>query len=160
MGPLYHLPNEEDRKQCLLEAKRVLKPGGLLFAVGISRYVSLLDFLRIGGFNDSDIDNMTNHDLSTGCHVNPKKDPMLFTTAYFHRPEDLHREVDQCGFVDVNVMAIEGPILITKDLANHWADEESKQRLMQFANTVEREPAIMGMSNHIAAVAYKPYNQT
>src|SRR5205823_5178670 len=36
LGPLYHLTERDDRLQALREAKRVLRPGGLLFAVGIS----------------------------------------------------------------------------------------------------------------------------
>lgn len=36
MGPLYHLSNEEDRAKCVREAKRLLKPGGVLFASFIS----------------------------------------------------------------------------------------------------------------------------
>ncbi|NNU78136.1 class I SAM-dependent methyltransferase [Clostridium estertheticum] len=40
MGPLYHLQNRDDRLQVLNEAKRVLKKGGLLFSVGISKFSS------------------------------------------------------------------------------------------------------------------------
>ena len=32
LGPLYHLPDAEDRVRALTEAWRVLKPGGWLFA--------------------------------------------------------------------------------------------------------------------------------
>ncbi|MDO5094686.1 MAG: class I SAM-dependent methyltransferase, partial [Propionibacteriaceae bacterium] len=36
-GPLYHLHSRDDRLRALGEAKRVVCPGGLVFAVGISR---------------------------------------------------------------------------------------------------------------------------
>src|SRR5512133_3850328 len=32
MGPLYHLWQESERLQCLREARRLIKPGGLIFA--------------------------------------------------------------------------------------------------------------------------------
>lgn len=156
MGPLYHLQIVEERKQCLSEAFRVLKPGALLFAVGISRFASLLDFLRIGGFKKQEIATLIQHDLATGCHVNPTKNPMLFTEAFFHRPEELRQEISEAGFDNVEVMAIEGPILFTKDLEAHWRDDEAKARLLSFIEQVEHEHAIMGMSNHIAAIGYKP----
>lgn len=156
MGPLYHLPDIEDRKRCLSESWRVLRPGGLLFAVGISRFASLLDFLRIGDFNDEDIAAMIEQDLSSGCHVNPAKNPRLFTTAFLHKPEHLYKEISGSGFNNVAIMAIEGPILYTKDLESHWVNEQSKARLLAFAKQVENQSSIMGMSNHIAGVGYKP----
>lgn len=155
MGPLYHLPERVERMKCLKEAFRVLKPGGLLFAAGISRFVSLLDFLRTGSFDKPHIQSLILHDLETGCHQNPTKDPKLFTTAYFHKPDELRQEIADSGFLNVDIMAIEGPILVTKDLERHWANEGSKNALLLFAEQVEREPAIMGMSNHLAAVGYK-----
>ncbi len=45
MGPLYHLPDAADRRRSLAEARRVLRPGGLLLATGISRFAALLDLL-------------------------------------------------------------------------------------------------------------------
>ena len=41
---------------------------------------------------------------------------MLFTTAYFHKPEELRQEIAEAGFDNINVKAIEGPVLFTKDL--------------------------------------------
>ena len=45
-GPLYHLTSKADRLQALREAHRVLKRGGILLAVGISRFASTMDGLR------------------------------------------------------------------------------------------------------------------
>mgnify|MGYP003694160235 CR=1 FL=1 len=42
LGPLYHLTERPDRLRALREARRVLEPGGLLFAAAVSRYASLL----------------------------------------------------------------------------------------------------------------------
>ncbi len=52
LGPLYHLTERSDRITALSEAQRVLRPGGLVLAVGISRFGSLLDALRQGVLND------------------------------------------------------------------------------------------------------------
>src|SRR5579863_1273965 len=37
-GPLYHLTDPADRQQALAEAARVLRPGGRLLAVAVSRF--------------------------------------------------------------------------------------------------------------------------
>jgi ubiquinone/menaquinone biosynthesis C-methylase UbiE len=52
LGSLYYLTEAEDRAQVLREARRVLRPRGLLFAVGISRFASLLDGLFPGVIDD------------------------------------------------------------------------------------------------------------
>lgn len=41
LGPLYHLLEEEERRQAMAEAYRVLKPGGPLFAAFIPCYPAL-----------------------------------------------------------------------------------------------------------------------
>ena len=46
MGPLYHLMNEESRKQAVEEAKRVLKPGGYLFSSFILMFGGVIYGLR------------------------------------------------------------------------------------------------------------------
>jgi hypothetical protein len=43
LGPLYHLTEREERLTALGEARRVLRPGGLLAAAGISRFAPDLD---------------------------------------------------------------------------------------------------------------------
>src|SRR5918912_281736 len=42
-GPLYHLTERVDRINALREARRILSAGGLLLAVGITRFASVLD---------------------------------------------------------------------------------------------------------------------
>src|SRR5688572_25033646 len=43
LGPLYHLTDRKERITALAEAKRVLKPGGILLSAVISRYASVFD---------------------------------------------------------------------------------------------------------------------
>jgi ubiquinone/menaquinone biosynthesis C-methylase UbiE len=43
LGPLYNLPDLEDRQAVAREARRVLKPGGVVFAAGINRLAYLHD---------------------------------------------------------------------------------------------------------------------
>lgn len=42
-GPMYHLVEKKERLEALSEAYRVLKPGGVVFVAGISRFTSALD---------------------------------------------------------------------------------------------------------------------
>lgn len=50
LGPLYHLCSLEERKAALIEAKRVLKPGGKILASGINRLAYFRDLYRSPDF--------------------------------------------------------------------------------------------------------------
>jgi SAM-dependent methyltransferase len=46
LGPLYHLITSADRRRAVLEAARILRPEGLLFAAGINVLTYLRDIIR------------------------------------------------------------------------------------------------------------------
>ena len=104
MGPLYHLPDAADRVAALREAARVLAPAGLVAVAAISRYASALDGLARGLGADEAFVRIRDRDLRDGQHRNDTGRPDYFTTAYFHRPDDLREELEAAGFEDVGVL--------------------------------------------------------
>jgi ubiquinone/menaquinone biosynthesis C-methylase UbiE len=156
LGPLYHLVEHADRLAALREAYRVLKPGGVVFAAAISRFASLSDGLCRGYFKDPAFRDIVAADLATGRHRNPTNNPAYFTTAYFHRPEDLAREVGEAGLEDVRVLGIEGPAWSAAHFRDTWAVAEEREKLMQFLSLIEAEPSIQGAGAHLLAVAHRP----
>jgi ubiquinone/menaquinone biosynthesis C-methylase UbiE len=156
LGPLYHLVEHTDRLAALREAYRVLKPGGVVFAAAISRFASLNDGLLRGYFKDPTFRDIIAADLATGQHRNSANNSAYFTTAYFHRPEDLVREVSEAGLEDVRVLAVEGPVWNAVYFRDTWAIAEEREKLMQFLAMIEAEPSIQGASAHLIAVAYRP----
>lgn len=153
LGPLYHLVERSDRLQALREARRILKPAGVLFAAAISRFASLLDGLATGAFQDEQFRKIVATDLASGQHRNPTGNPAYFTTAYFHRPEETAAEVRDAGFDNVRVLAIEGPAWSAAYFRQAWSDERQRGELMQFLSLVEEEPSILGASAHLLVVA-------
>ncbi len=151
MGPLYHLTERTDRIRALREAWRVLRPGGLLFAVGVSRFASLLDGLFEGLLEDPAAARIVEEDLRSGQHRNPTPRD-YFTTSFFHRPEELEREVAEGGFEIVETVGIEGPGWVLADVAQRWADPGWRQHLLMAARAVEREPSMLGVGAHIMTV--------
>ncbi len=154
-GPLYHLIDRADRLQALREVRRVLKPRGVLFAAAISRFASLMDGLARGFFADPGFRGLVAADLTSGQHRNPTNHPQYFTTAYFHRPEDLAAEARDAGFDDVQVLAVEGPAWSAGQFLATWNDPAQRESLMQFLASIEREPSILGASAHLVAVAHR-----
>ncbi len=106
LGPLYHLVDRTERLQALREAHRILKHQGILFAAAISRFASLRAGLSFNTFQDADFRAIVAADLASGQHRNPTNRLDYFTTAYFHRPEELATEVRDAGFGDVQILAV------------------------------------------------------
>jgi ubiquinone/menaquinone biosynthesis C-methylase UbiE len=153
-GPLYHLTERSDRITALREAQRVLRPGGLVLAVGISRFGSLLDALRQGVLNDPDARSVIERTLLDGQHRNPgmERYPGWFTTAYFHLPDEMADEVAESGLELVALLGIEGPGGFVGD---GWKDPEQRPHILRAACAVEAEPSLLGLSPHMLAVARK-----
>lgn len=155
LGPLYHLVEREDRRQALNETRRILKPGGVLFAAAISRFASLIDGLSRGFFRDPEFRRIVEADLAGGVHRNSTNNAGYFTTAYFHRPEELAAEVTEAGFADVQILAIEGPAWSAAGFVEVWSDDAQRRSLLDFLATIEREPSVRGASAHLMAVAFR-----
>src|SRR5262249_29343412 len=144
-------------------ARRVLVEGGVVAAAAVSRFASLLDGFARGAIADPAFLAVVETDLRTGQHRNPERRPDWFTTAYFHRPDELVAEVEAAGFVLVGIDGVEGPAAWSA--AGRDASDDERERLASAARAVEAEPSLLGASAHLLAVARKPagdaaYTQT
>jgi ubiquinone/menaquinone biosynthesis C-methylase UbiE len=155
MGPLYHLPSSNDRLTALREAHRVLTSPGTVVAAGISRYASALDGFARKLTLDPQFVVIRDQDLIDGQHRNPTNTLDYFTTAYFHRPEDLEAELEEAGFSEVEVMGVEGIAWMFADFESRWADEALRQDILNIARALEAEPSIVGASAHLLAIGRK-----
>jgi SAM-dependent methyltransferase len=153
LGPLYHLTDAGDRAQALGEAARVLRPGGWLFAAAISRFASALDGLVHGLLDDPEFGPIVERDLRDGQHRNITGKLDYFTTAYFHRPDELGNEVRAAGLGLEGVYGLEGPGWILPDITERLADARQRTALLRLARMVETESSLVGMSAHLLAVA-------
>src|ERR1051326_1721727 len=126
-GPMYHLTEAEQRLAALQEAYRVLRPGGVLFAAAISRYASALDGLTRDLFADPAFPGIVRQDLERGQHRNETDKWDYFTTAYFHRPEELLTELQSAGFKCQAVLGLEGPGWMLQDFNERWADARKRE---------------------------------
>jgi len=154
-GPLYHLTGAADRRQALREAWRVLRPGGRLLAMAISRFASLLDGLYQGWLDDPQFRPIVDRDLADGQHRNPDPvgRPEFFTTAYFHTPGGLTGEIEGAGFTGVVGYGVEGP---GWPLRQEWADPRRREQILFAARSAEAEPYLIGFSHHLIAAATRP----
>jgi hypothetical protein len=91
-------------------------------------------------------------DLRDGRHRNPTGDPAYFTTAYFHRPEDLAAECAEAGLSHEATLAVEGAAWLLPDLDARLADERRRAVLLAALAALETEPTLLGVSAHLLTV--------
>jgi SAM-dependent methyltransferase len=151
-GPLYHLRERDDRLAALAEARRVLRPGGLLAAITISRYAWLLDGLATGRvFAQPERLKLAARAIRTGILTDADQEPGRFTTAYLHRPAELEQEVRESGFAVEELLGVEGPGWLLQQFDRAWA--ESPDLVLAIAELVEAERDLVAASTHLLVVA-------
>ena len=156
MGPIYHLTERRDRVRSLIEAVRVTRSRGVVAVAAISRYASALDGLSRKLTLDPRFVEIRNRDLRDGQHRNETERVDYFTTAYFHRPEDLLYELTEADLRDVRIFGVEGPGWMLPDFEERWNDDVLRAHLLDAARVLEEEGSIVGASAHLLGVGWKP----
>jgi SAM-dependent methyltransferase len=148
LGPLYHLESAADRSSVLSEAARVLRPGGLVFAAGISRYASLLETGAAGTLS-APLTGRVGHVIDSGNydgHVG-------FIPGHWHTAAELRDELRGAGFADVAVFGIEGPAWPALNARGLESFDELGAAAVTAARLVETDPLMVNSSAHLLAVA-------
>ncbi|MCX5559946.1 bifunctional 2-polyprenyl-6-hydroxyphenol methylase/3-demethylubiquinol 3-O-methyltransferase UbiG [Streptomyces sp. NBC_00038] len=155
LGPLYHLPDAADRRQALAEARRVVKPGGLVAAAAINRYASLFEHVTYAHLHTERMYGPVSKILRTAVHDGPH-----FTLAYFHRAEELADELREAGLTEVEVFGIEGPawslVKAVEQQPGEGPTDDLIASAMAAARMAEPYPELLAASSHLLAVGRAP----
>jgi SAM-dependent methyltransferase len=107
LGPLYHLPDAQDRARALREAVRCVVPGGVVVVAAMSRWAKPGVKASLGQSRDPEVMRYLQRVLADGH--DPDGDA-FDRTSYNHDPAELHRELAAAGLTDINVLGVEGPL--------------------------------------------------
>jgi SAM-dependent methyltransferase len=147
LGPLYHLLDRADRVRALSEARRVVRPGGVVAAASIGRYAALHDMLRKRRYEEK----RAIVDASVADGVLRATDDMGFTTAYLHEPGDLPGEFADAGLTGTRSYGLEGAAWLFGDL-DELLDGD-REVVLEALRAVESVPSLLGVSAHVITVA-------
>jgi len=158
-GPLYHIVDDGERQLALTECRRLLKPGGLLYAAAITRYATTLWAVTTYGakhhlLDEPEFCDMIEHEINTGQHIlNPSSRYRGMGRSYFHLPDELKTEIEAAGFIGTDVRGVIGPAWLVPNLDEAWKDETRRESIMRVVRLCERDESIMGLSTHLLAIA-------
>lgn len=159
LGPLYHLIERADRLRVWREGLRVTRPGGVVFGAGISRYAALFAGLSEGLLFDEQFLELVQRTLRDGRHRNPPGRD-FFTTAFFHRPDELAAEAEEAGWTVQALLGVEGLVSLLPHLDQYWSDPAKQAIIVDSARAIESEPSLLGLGPHIMLVGRRAEEPT
>jgi SAM-dependent methyltransferase len=155
LGPLYHLRRRSDRVRALAEARRVVRPGGPVFAAAISRWAPRLGGIMLERLDETypDMPELVVDVERTGQL--PPLGPGSFS-GFCHRPRQLHAELREAGLTVADLVSVEGPAFLLGDLAERLADPAARAVVLDTVRAVERIPELLGIGPHLLGIGLRP----
>ena len=145
LGPLYHLVERRERQLALLEARRVLRRGGVLAVAAISRFAGVLDMMRRSALTREVVDQFAPYVASGVARF-----PGGLAEVYFHRAFELADEVTDAGFDLLGVHGLEGPgwLLLLGEPSDALIDG-----VLEAARVTGDQDGVVEASSHLLALA-------
>lgn len=150
MGALYHLRSSESRVQCLREAFRVLRDGGIILCTIISRYNAIISSLKYDLFSQLNMDIVDFEEILATGITSKSRLPL----SYCHTPAEITCEMSMAGFIDSQLIAVEG---IANAMGDNSLPEDkvAAEQLLKCVEITESIPELLGVSRNIIAVGKK-----
>jgi SAM-dependent methyltransferase len=150
LGPLYHLASRTDRLRALAEAVRVTRPGGTVFAAGISRFITF-GSLSLGRpvpvpFPPAWVALLADGTPPPG---------LRFPAGHFHTAEELQAELEAAGLAVQEVVGVEGPAGVLLETVDAVSEQVRDAALVLATETAGRE-GLRDFSAHLLAVGVVP----
>lgn len=149
-GPLYHLLEEKDRRKAIHEAKRILFPGGPIFATFITRFAPF----RNSASNETDwVTNKNEYAYSvlrSGKHTKGEK----FPDAYFAHPDEIQPIMEECGLTTITMIGVEGIVAGHEEEVNKLQGSDW-DKWVDLNYELGSEPSLYGASDHILYIGKK-----
>lgn len=148
LGPLYHLIGEEEKAKALSEARRVTKPGGLIFVAYLMNEYSILSYcfdedrmstLMEKGFVDKDF------------HIQAQASELYD----YVRLEDINRLNQQVGLERVTIFSPDGAADYMRTRLNRMS-EETFALFIEYQKCISERTDLIGAGSHVVDVLRVP----
>ncbi len=144
LGPLYHLIDEEEKLKALSEAKRVTKPGGLIFVAYLMNEYSILSYC----FDEDRIsDLMQRGVVDEDFHIQAQSDELYD----YLRLDDIDRLNAKAGLQRVSIFSPDGPADFMRTRLNQMS-EETFHLFLDYQKRMSERPDLLGAGSHVVDV--------
>ncbi len=144
LGPLYHLIGDEEKLKALTEARRVTKPGGLIFVAYLMNEYSILSYC----FDEDRIDGLMERGaVDEDFHIQANQDELYD----YVRLEDIDRLDRMAGLDRVTIFSPDGPSDYMRTRLNQMSDE-TFARFLDYQKRVSERPDLMGAGSHVVDI--------
>lgn len=148
LGPLYHLIGHEEKLKALSEAKRVTRPGGLIFVAYLMNEYSILSYC----FDEDRIGNLIERGL-VDCefHIQAQPDELYD----YVRLEDIDK-LDACaGLERVTIFSPDGAADYMRTRLNRMS-EETFAYFIEYQKRISERADLIGAGSHVVDVVRVP----
>lgn len=144
LGPLYHLIGDEEKLRALAEAKRVTRPGGLIFIAYLMNEYSILSYCfdqdRIGQLMEQGV-------VSPDFHVLPAQGELYD----YVRLDDIDRLNRHSGLERVTIFSPDGAADYMRLRLNRMSDDTFR-RFIDYQKCISERPELIGAGSHVVDV--------
>jgi SAM-dependent methyltransferase len=152
LGPFYHLTSPHERARAAMEAHRVVRPGGILFAAGINRLAFLRDTFRLlpdlAGAHSAFVSDVASGWYGRYLHdgnLDPVHAPPI-GLAHFTTVEEF-RALFHGLFEEVALAGTESFAAVWQDKLASWGPSE-EEAWLDIIEKTGRTPEGLGAADH------------
>ena len=144
LGPLYHLIGDGEKLKALLEAKRVTKPGGLIFVAYLMNEYSILSYC----FDEDRMGKLLEKGaVDRNFHIQADADELYD----YVRLEDIDRLDSEAGLARVTIFSPDGAADYMRTRLNRMS-EETFAHFIAYQQCVSERPDLTGAGSHVVDV--------
>lgn len=148
LGPLYHLISQEDKLKALCEARRVTRPGGLIFVAYLMNEYSILSYC----FDEDRIGSL----MERGCvdqdfHIQSQAGELYD----YVRLEDIDCLDRLAGLERVTIFSPDGAADYMRTRLNRMS-EETFAHFIEYQKCISERPDLIGAGSHVVDVLRVP----
>ena len=148
LGPLYHLIGDGEKLKALLEAKRVTKPGGLIFVAYLMNEYSILSYC----FDEDRMGKLLEKGaVDRNFHIQADADELYD----YVRLEDIDRLDSEAGLARVTIFSPDGAADYMRTRLNRMSDD-TFAHFLEYQKCISERPDLIGAGSHVVDVVLVP----